>query len=214
MPKTPRTAPPPLGFPITVHLCFSLILGYVALVVGGGYPHKEAELYSPDANCQHKLAPVPVSSEGFIDPVLAFIDNKILACGGYYTKNCFQYHPNNDSWSIFSISKFTHYRFPGEIFNGKWFLADCCEPEVLDPVSNTWSSWPAFVSYGSGTGVCSCLVAWQDTFILLGGQISLNDMESFNHSTNTWQVVDSRPVPMDICDSSCVLLPSDEILVV
>jgi hypothetical protein len=193
----------------------SFILGYVALVVGG-YPHKEAELYSPDGNCQHNLAPVPISSDGFYMPVLAFIDHKILACGGYNNKNCFQYHPNNDTWSIFSISKSIHSDFPGEIFNEKLFLADCCwpDPEVLDPVSNTWSSWPSFVPHGSGTGVGSCLVAWQDTFILLRGKVSVSSMQSFNHSTNTWEVVDLRPVPMGICDSSCVLLPSDEILVV
>jgi hypothetical protein len=190
----------------------SFILGYVALVVGG-YPHKEAELYSPDGNCQHNLAPVPISSDGFYMPVLAFIDNKILACGGYNNKNCFQYHPNNDTWSIFSISKSIHSDFPGEIFNEKLFLADCCSPEVLDPVSNTWSSWPSFISFGSGTGLNSCLIAWQETFILLGGLIGPTP-QSFNHSTNTWQVVDYVRPPIYFDTNGCILLPSDEILVV
>jgi hypothetical protein len=66
----------------TTSIC--IILGFVALIAGGD-GHAEVELYSPDGNCQHKLAPLPVAS---YKPVLAFIANMFLAYGGQGIKNC------------------------------------------------------------------------------------------------------------------------------
>jgi hypothetical protein len=181
--------------------------GFVAFVVGGNN-HKDVELYSPDGNCQHSLSPIPVSG---YESVLAFIDDKILACGGLENKNCYLYHPNNDTWSVYSTSIFTHDYQPGEIFNEKIFINDGEHPEVFDPATNTWSSWAApFIK----TRLGSCLVAWKDTFTLIGGSSNRRGVQNFNHSTNTWQVLDSTAVPMDIYFSGCALLPSDEILVV
>jgi N-acetylneuraminic acid mutarotase len=39
-------------------------------------------------------------------------------------------------------------------------------------------------------------------------------MQAFNHSSNTWQILDSTTVPMDIYLSACTLLQNDDILVV
>ena len=154
------------------------------------------------------MAPVPVS---LYEPVLAQIDDKILACGGNRNKNCFHYQPKNDSWSFYSTSTFTHYTQPGEIFDNKIFIADDENPEVFDPVTKTWSSWLA-PSKKSGDG--PCLVAWKDTFILLGGSSNRRGIQTFNHSSNTWKVLESSSVPMDINLSACILLPSEEVLVV
>ncbi len=134
-----------------------------------------------------------------------------MACGGLENKNCYLYHPNNDTWSVYSTSFFTHNLQPGEIFAEKIFITDDSNPEVFDPASNSWSSWPKPISK-AGDG--PCLVAWMDTFILLGGFSNRRGVQTFNHSSNTWQVLDSTNVPMDIYLSGCALLPSDEILVV
>ncbi len=154
------------------------------------------------------MAPIPVSG---YESVLAFIDEKILACRGLDNKNCYLYHPNNDTWSVDSTSFFTHNLQPGEIFAEKIFITDDLNPEVFDPASNSWSSWPKPISK---TGDGPCLAAWMDTFILLGGFSNRRGVQTFNHSSNTWQVLDSTNVPMDMYLSGCALLPSDEILVV
>jgi hypothetical protein len=185
--------------------------GFVAFVVGGSV-HKEVELYSPEGNCQHSLAQIPVSGSQSYEPVLAYIDDKILACAGYEpNKDCYLYHPNNDSWSIYSTSKFTHAYQPGEIYNDKIYIKDDSNPEVFDPISNSWSSWLAPLKK---TGDGACLVAQKDTFLLLGGLSNQRGVQTFNHSSNTWQVLNSTNVPMDIYLSGCALLPNDEILVV
>jgi N-acetylneuraminic acid mutarotase len=184
--------------------------GFVAFVVGGNV-HKEVELYSPEGNCQHSLAPIPVSGSESYEPVLAFTDEKILACGGSGNKNCYLYHTKNDSWSVYSTSSFTQNLQPGETFNEKIYITDGSNPEVFDPASNSWSSWPKPIRK---TGNGPCLVAWMDTFILLGGFSNRQGIQTFNHSSNTWQVLDSTNVPMDIYLSGCALLSSDEILVV
>jgi hypothetical protein len=145
------------------------------------------------------------------EPVLAYIDEKILACGGNAHNNCFHYHPRNDTWSVYSNSSFTHNLQPGEIFNDKIYIKDDSNPEVFDPVANSWSSWPAPLNK---TGDGACLVAWKDTFYLIGGYTDKRRVQSFNQSSNTWQILDSSSVPMDIVYSGCILLPTDEILVV
>jgi len=184
--------------------------GFVAFVVGG-FGHKEVELYSPDGTCQHSLAPFPVSGSEYFEPVLAFMDEKILACGGRQNKNCFLYHSNNDTWADYSNSTCYHDEQPGEIFNGKLYIVDDSNPEVFDPVSYSWSSWPTPLNK---TELGPCLVAWKDTFILLGGYYDRRQIQTFNHSSNTWQVLDLSSVPIEIYLSGCILLPNNEILVV
>jgi hypothetical protein len=144
-------------------MIYSSILGFVAFVVGGNGNAgiQRVELYSPDGNCQHNLSSVPVE---LYEPVLSHIDDKIFACGGNGNKNCFLYQPKKDSWSVYSTSTFTHYKQPGQIFNDKIYISDDENPEVLDPVTNFWSSWLAPLNK---TEEGSCLVAWKDTFILL-----------------------------------------------
>jgi hypothetical protein len=186
-------------------MCFFVITGFVAFVVGG-YDHKEVELFSPDGNCQHKLASTPLA---MVEPVLTLIDDKILACGGFGNRNCFRYHPNNDSWSVYSTAMFTHSEQPGANYNGSLFLFDDTNPEVFDLASNTWSSWPVPLKK-AGDG--PCLVGWKDTFLLLGGDFNKEQVQVFNHSSNTWQVLNSTTVRM-IFWSGCVLLPNDKILI-
>ncbi len=195
----------------SVKLSIFVTSGFVAFVVGGS-GHRAVELYSPDGGCQYILSPIPSSVPEFYEPVLAFTDEKILACAGNEPdKNCYLYHPNNDSWSVFSTSTFPHDRQPGEVYNDKIFINDDDHPEVFDPATNTWSSWASpLIKNGLG----SCLVAWKDTFILLGGFSNRRGVQTFNHSSNTWQVLDSTAVPLNIFLSGCALLPSDEILVV
>jgi hypothetical protein len=158
--------------------------GFVALVVGGN-DHKEVELYSPEGNCQHNLAPIPVPGSQSHEPVLAYIDEKILACAGYKpNKNCYIYHPNNDSWSIYSTSTFTHESQPGEIYNDKIYIKDDSNPEVFDPIINSWSSWPAPLNK---TGEGPCL-----TRVFAIDHDAKNVIEEFHYNNNTWSSVEAK----------------------
>jgi hypothetical protein len=177
-------------------------------VVGGSQSGKKVEVYSPDGMCQHNLAPLPVSLN---EPVPAYIDNDIFVCGGIGNKNCYLYQTHNDSWSIVTAAKFTHDEQPGGIFNGKIYIKDDTNPEVFDTVSRTWSNWKAPLNK---TGTGSCLIVWKDTFILLGGMSYQRGVQAFNLSSNSWKVLDSSSAPMDLFYSGCILLPTDEILVV
>ena len=63
-------------------ICFSLI-GYVALIVGTNEFGPAIEIYSPDGKCQHQLAHVPIDGTLFHLPAIAYINGKILSCGGH-----------------------------------------------------------------------------------------------------------------------------------
>ena len=161
-------------------------------MVGGSINGLKVEVYSPDGMCQHNLAPLPVSLN---EPVPAYIDNKIFVCGGSGNRNCYHYCSNNDTWSVYAIANTSHGQHRGEVFNNKIFLADDLNPEVFDPILNSWSSWPTPLNK---TGYGSSLVEWKDTFILFGGSSNKRGIQVFNHSSNTWQVLDSSSVPMDL----------------
>ncbi len=183
-----------------------MISEFVAFIVGGN--NKNVELYSPDGNCQHTLKPIP---NGAFEPILAYIEEMILACGGRGNTYCYLYHPNNDTWSHYSTSTFLHNEQPGEIYNGKIFIANERNPEVFDPVSNTWSSWLAPYKR---SGDAPCLVAWKDVFFLIGGEVNKRGIQIYNHSSNTWDILNSSSTPMDILYSGCILLPNEEEILV
>ena len=187
---------------------FQTVSGFVAFVVGGG-GHDEVEIFSPDGNCQHRLASFPLSP--IRQPVLAYIDNQVLACGGVTNKDCFLYNPENDSWKVYSSADHKHDYQPGEVFEKKIYIADDSNPEVFDPATKIWSSWPA---PSNPSGWCPCLLAWQDLFILIGGDSNVRGVQTFNHSSNEWNVLDSSSAPMDVFCSGCVVLPNDDVLVV
>ena len=57
--------------------------GQVALIVGSNSRFgSAAEIYSPEGNCQHQLANLPVNTTNLLIPTVAYIDGKILSCGG------------------------------------------------------------------------------------------------------------------------------------
>ena len=98
--------------------CFS---GSVALIVGGEGKF-DVELYSPEGQCQHLLAPIPgrIIMTEFWKPVLAYLGGKIMAChGGDNNNYCWTYQTSNNTWSELRGSKYFHNHFPGNghIFN-------------------------------------------------------------------------------------------------
>ena len=91
----------------------------------------------------------------------------------------------------------------------KIYLAHDTNPEIFDPMTSEWSSWPRSHVVHGGFG---CLLSWRDSLIFLGGYNARKVVEIFDVSSQTWKILDSS-APIGISYSACVVLPDDEILV-
>ena len=176
--------------------------------MGGNTYWSQVELYSPDGNCQHELAKINVSQS---EPFLAYIDEKIISCGGHGKKDCFVYNIAEDKWSLLTSYSYTHDYEPAASYDNKLYIADDTNPEVYDPVASTWSSWPVTPKQ---LGEGPCMVAWHDDFLLIGGRKSDNGVQRYSHATQAWNIVESSSAPMIVDFSGCLVLPTDEVLVV
>ncbi len=182
---------------------FLRFLGFVALVVGGN--DNSVELYSPTGNCNRKLASFPVTS---FNPVLVYVNEMIIACSG--GKSCWEYKIKENYWSLIAKAPFAHNYQPGVVYQEKVYVMDESNPQVFDTSSKTWSSWPL---PPKKSGTAPSMVGWKDCIILLGGTSNLRGVQIFNITNQTWAVMDSSQVPMDIFWSSSLTLPNGNVLI-
>jgi hypothetical protein len=164
------------------------------------------ELYSPNGNCNHKLGTFPISSR---NPVLVYINEMIIACSG--GTSCWNYNITKDSWSVIANAPFGFKNQPGVVYGKRVYVIDESNPQVFDPSSNTWSSWPAAPNKFGGA---PWMVGWMDCIILLGGSSNLRGIQIFNITEQTWTVMDSSQVPMDLWWSSSLTLSNGNVFVV
>ena len=182
------------------------ISGFVSLAVGKSKT-MSVEVYSPTGKCNHKLGEFPVICS---NPVLVEADSKIIGCCG--GQSCWEYNPTKDRWSVVvATAPFATNSQPGVVYEGKVYVMDESKPQVLDPSSNTWSSWP---SPPKKPGYNPWMVGRKDTIILIGGSSNLRGIQIFNVTAQTWTVKDSSKVPMDIQWSSSLTLANGNVLVV
>jgi hypothetical protein len=182
-------------------ICF---LEHIALVVGGS--GTSVELYSPSGNCNHQLADFPVSSE---NPVLVYVDEMIIACA--VGQSCWEYNTKEDKWSVIAKALFTHNGQPGVVYQEKVYVIDEASPQVFDPSSKTWSSWP---SLPNKFGNYPCIVNWKDCIILFGGSSNTRSFQIFNITAQTWTVLDTSQLPMEIHWSSSLTLNNGNVFIV
>ena len=137
------------------------------MVLGGSDNRRDVELYSPSGKCQHKLA--SMNHAGY-EVVLSLVAGKILACGGDGNKMCWVYVVSTDGWATLGAEPNWHERHPGEAYQNRLYFASGNGYEknfdILDPTNKTWSTWP---EPPIQTGIGACLLAWRDTFLLIGG---------------------------------------------
>jgi hypothetical protein len=164
------------------------------------------EVYSPTGNCNHRLAEFPVTID---NPVLVYVDGMIIACAGLLS--CWEYNAKEDYWSNIAEAPFSPNYQPGVVFQEKVYVIDEASPQVLDSSSKTWSSWPS-PPYKSG--IAPSVVGWKDSIILLGGGSNPRGVQIFNVSEQTWTVMDSSQVPMNIDWSSALVLSDGHVLIV
>jgi len=179
-------------------------LGYVALVVGGRID--SVELYSPTGNCSHQLADFPIPSN---NPVLVFVNEMIIGCYGGHS--CWEYNAKENNWSVIARAPFAQIYQPGVVYQEKVYIIDEASPQVFDPSSKTWSSWPSSPNKFTNA---AWMVGWKDCIILLGGLSNVRGVQIFNITEQTWTVMDSSQVPMDLWWSSSLTLPNGNIFIV
>jgi hypothetical protein len=101
--------------------------------------------------------------------------------------------------------------FIGVVYDRNIYIVDDSNPEVFNPSTSDWLTWPAPPNK-SGNG--PCLLAWKDSILLLGGELNRRGVQQFNLSTKTWKILDSSNLSMAIYFSGCVVLPTEDILIV
>jgi hypothetical protein len=172
--------------------------------VGGN--DNSVELFSPSGECNHKLAAFPATSQ---NPVLVYFNEIIIACSG--RKSCWEYNVKENNWSVIATAPFSNKYQPGVVYQEKLYVIDESNPQVFDPSPRAWSSWP---SPPKKSGSAPWTVGWKDCIILLGGEKNPRGVQIFNITEQTWTVMDSSQVPMDIFWSSSLTLPDGNVLIV
>lgn len=178
----------------------------------GGYSSNKSELYSPDGNCQYELSPLPISGRIFA-PTLANLDNKIIACPSNTndTHICWQYNLTENAWTEIASPQYSHKEDPGIVHNGNIFIIDDSNPEVYNPVNNSWSTWP---KPAMSTERGPCLISWKDSILAFGGRENLKGVQIFNSTLNSWSIIDAGLAPFELYWPSCTLLPTSKVLLV
>jgi hypothetical protein len=133
----------------------------------------------------------------------------IIACSG--GQSCWEYSVKQDSWSVIATALFTHNFQPGVVYQEKVYIIDEASPQVFYPSSRTWSSWP---SPPKKSGKAPWIVGWEDCIILLGGESNLRGVQIFNITEQTWTVMNSFQVPMDLGWSSSLTLANGKVFFV
>ena len=180
-------------------------------MVVGGFTNK-VELYSPNGKCQFDISPIPTRKRLFA-PTLAYINDKIIACprSTSDTQNCWHYSATKNNWTAITSLQNYHSEDPGVVHNDKIFIIDDSNPEVYDPRNNSWSTWPKPTQL---TGYNPCLISWKDSILAFGGKENQQGVQSFNSTLNTWSVLDEGSSPFSLYMSSCIMLPTNKVLVV
>ena len=182
---------------------FSLFSGFVVLIIDND---GDAELYSPEGQCNYKLARTPIQQ---YNPVLVYANNRIIACSR--GTSCWEYNVIEDLWLNFAAAPFLAEQQPGQSLNNHLYVTDMSNTHVMDLVSNTWSQLPGPPIFPGNAPV---LVGWRDSFILLGGGIYPRLVQTFNVTSQSWAVTNSTDSPIEMFWSSSVLIGPDEVLIV
>ena len=167
-------------------------------------------LFSPDGDCQHQLGYISLNQvyTYFTGMTMMLLGKQIIACGLHNSVNCYLYDIDFDTWTGYPGSSWIHTTH-GVVNRGKMYLPDEQNPEVLNPVTNNWSSW---VTASSATQL-SCYVSWKDFIFKFGGVLFEKYVSRYNPTTNVWSL-ETTSAPFEIYNSGCVALPNDNILIV
>jgi hypothetical protein len=134
-------------------------------------------------------------------------NNQVLVCGGSSNTKCFSYGIKTGVWNpLSSITTNTHTFFPGSAYQDKLYLAHNLYPDIVDPNSNSVTSWPVLPISGKS----GCMVTWKDTFIYFGGEPYFNTTFQYSHVSNNWTILSSTT---ELKSSSCVVLPNQNVLI-
>lgn len=133
----------------------------------------------------------------------------IIACSGSTStgtnQNCYKYIRLSNQWQLLATSNYVHSRRPGRVYMYNLYILDNSNPETYNLINKTWTSGlnPP-LTVGSG----ACLVVYQDSFIVFGGDVYSRAIQLYNHTTKTWKNLVS--LSADYVYSGCTSLPWSE----
>jgi len=169
-------------------------------------------LYTPEGTCNISLAPI-IYPGGILDfGVLVPLNKQLVLCGGYQNGgNCFLYDVDTNTWSIISKGKYLHSQ-KGTAHQGKIYLpnSDGNHPEIFDPLTKAWSSWPDSLGLFSPD---ACLVSWKGFILQLGGPCPYSkNVLKYDPVSNLWSWLPASSTH-DFSQGGGMVLPNDNILI-
>ena len=96
--------------------------------------------------------------------------------------------------------------FSGLIYNNKYYLMDTYNPVVYDGATNAWTGM-AIPSYFMSLESCSFV--WRDSIFVFG----YYRYQKYSFTTQQWSILNTSP-PSPFYNPACLVLPTDEVLVV
>lgn len=131
-----------------------------------------------------------------------------MTCSGGNTKDCYTYFVSNNSWAFYLAAN--HSYWPYAVYQNKFYMSsyEATFQEVLDLETKVWSTWPL----PPFNFRYACQVIWRDSFLRFGGNDNHTAVTMFNHTTQTWLVLDTPVAPMAFFRTGCALLPGDKVL--
>ena len=179
----------------------------MAFIVGS---NEKVELYSLTGLCQHYLTPFPTSYT--MELIIVYLNQVIVVCGVPESKTCYQYDLPSGNWMVYTTANYFHTNRDGKVYNNKLYIVDDSNAEVYDPEANVWSEWPSPLNHMLDG---PCIVTWNDSFIVFGGYGGRRQVQRYNHTTNTWDILITDTAPTEMVYPGCVLLPNEkDILIV
>ena len=135
------------------------------------------------------------------------LNNQVLLCGGMQNwGKCYLYDAPKNQWSLYASGGLAQHGTRGLVHQGKIYLSSVDTPEVFDPVTKAWSSWPLPDLAPDG----ACFVSWQGKILQLGGPNSYA-VRSLNLTTKTWTTLTNN-APFYVSFMGCMVLPNQNIL--
>ena len=140
---------------------------------------------------------------------MMLLGKQMFACGLMFSNNCYLYNIDSAVWSLYSTSsKLSNGH--GLVHQGKIYLPDEINPEVIDPITENRNSW---ATKATATRF-SCYASWKNYIFKFGGLgPDFRDVKRYDPATNSWSNEDTT-APYSIYYSGCATLPNDNILIV
>jgi hypothetical protein len=116
----------------------------------------------------------------------------------------------NNTWDLYPSGTNEFGFINSIVFQNKFYFFHDENPVIFDPETILWSNWtqvPNFSRY-------SCTVVYKNTLLRFGGGTYgfYRAIYQYDFKNDSWVQLNSSNAPMDLVESSCGVLPNDNIM--